>query len=46
MDYVHDASLVTIEGRSPFPLQVDGDYLGMRQSLTVTVERDALWIVA
>jgi diacylglycerol kinase family enzyme/molybdopterin converting factor small subunit len=48
MDYVHDASLVTIEGRSgqPFPLLVDGDYLGTRERLTVTVERDALWVVA
>ena len=46
MDYVHDASLVTIEGRTPFPLQVDGDYLGTRDRLTVTLERDALWVVA
>ena len=46
MDYVHDASEVHIKGRAPFPLQVDGDYLGTRERLTVTVERDALWIVA
>ncbi|MDP9343828.1 MAG: MoaD/ThiS family protein [Actinomycetota bacterium] len=45
MDYVHDATEVEIEGSSPFPLQVDGDYLGTRERLTVTVERDALWIV-
>jgi MoaD family protein len=46
MDYVHDASLVHVEGHSPFPLQVDGDYVGTRDQLHVTVERDALWIVA
>jgi diacylglycerol kinase family enzyme len=47
MDYVHDASLVEIDGSGdPFPLQVDGDYVGTRERLTVSLERDALWIVA
>jgi diacylglycerol kinase family enzyme/molybdopterin converting factor small subunit len=45
MAYVHDASAVEIEGREPFPLQLDGDYLGTRQRLSVGVERDALWVV-
>jgi diacylglycerol kinase family enzyme/molybdopterin converting factor small subunit len=45
MDYRHDASEVEIVGREPFPLQLDGDYLGTRDRLSVRVERDALWMV-
>jgi diacylglycerol kinase family enzyme/molybdopterin converting factor small subunit len=45
IEYHHDASSVEIEGRTPFPLQMDGDYLGIRERLSVRVERDALWVV-
>jgi diacylglycerol kinase family enzyme len=44
--YVHDASKVEIAGRTPFPVQVDGDYIGLRDHLTVGLRRDALWLVA
>jgi diacylglycerol kinase family enzyme/molybdopterin converting factor small subunit len=46
MDYRHDASRIEIRGSSPFPLQMDGDYAGVRERLSVRVERDALWVVA
>ncbi|MBI4261117.1 MAG: diacylglycerol kinase family lipid kinase [Actinobacteria bacterium] len=42
IDYLHDASHVEIEGTAPFPVQVDGDYLGLRDRLEVAVVRDAL----
>jgi diacylglycerol kinase family enzyme/molybdopterin converting factor small subunit len=45
IDYRHDASAVEIEGREPFPVQMDGDFLGKRDRMSVQVERDALWIV-
>ncbi len=46
MDYVHDASRVVVESEGPFPVQVDGDVLGQRTRLEVTLARDALWVVA
>lgn len=46
VDYVHDASAVEIVGRSAFPVQVDGDYLGTRERLSVRLVRDALWVLA
>jgi diacylglycerol kinase family enzyme/molybdopterin converting factor small subunit len=46
MEYRHDASRVEIRGSQPFPLQMDGDYVGTREHLSVHVDRDALWLVA
>jgi diacylglycerol kinase family enzyme/molybdopterin converting factor small subunit len=45
MDYRHDASRVEVRGSTPFPLQMDGDYVGTREHLSIRLERDALWIV-
>jgi diacylglycerol kinase family enzyme len=44
--YTHDASTVEIVGREPFPVQVDGDNIGMRDRLTIGLRRDAIWLVA
>jgi diacylglycerol kinase family enzyme len=44
VEYVHDASAVEIVGRSPFPVQVDGDFLGVRERLSVRLVRDSLWV--
>ena len=44
VDYVHDASSVEIVGREPFPVQVDGDFLGQHERLSVRLVRDALWV--
>jgi diacylglycerol kinase family enzyme len=46
MDYRHDVSSVEIVGASPFPVQVDGDFIGYRDRLEVGLQRDALWIYA
>jgi diacylglycerol kinase family enzyme len=45
MEYRHDSSRVEVRGSVPFPLQMDGDYAGTRDRLSIHVERDALWIV-
>jgi diacylglycerol kinase family enzyme/molybdopterin converting factor small subunit len=45
IEYRHDSSSVEIEGDAPFPVQMDGDFLGTRERLSVRVERDALWVV-
>lgn len=44
--YFRDASAVDIEGERPFPVQVDGDYLGLRERLRVSLAPGALWVVA
>jgi diacylglycerol kinase family enzyme len=44
VEYVHDAAAVEIVGRSPFPVQVDGDFLGTRERLSVRLVRDSLWV--
>lgn len=46
MDYWHDASRVEVTSDRPFPVQVDGDVLGNRSSLSVGLALDALWVVA
>ncbi|HKZ76014.1 MAG TPA: diacylglycerol kinase family lipid kinase, partial [Actinomycetota bacterium] len=46
MDYWHDASRVEVNSDRPFPVQVDGDVLGDRSSLSVGLALDALWVVA
>ena len=43
---VHGAASVEVEGSEPFPVQVDGDYIGMRRRLSIGLEPDALWLVA
>jgi diacylglycerol kinase family enzyme len=44
--YHHDASTVEIVGHGAFPVQVDGDYIGERDHLSIGLRRDALWLVA
>ena len=44
--YAHDAESVEITSPTAFPVQVDGDNIGDRTSLSVHLERDALWVVA
>jgi diacylglycerol kinase family enzyme len=46
IDYVHDASRVTITSQEPFPVQVDGDILGAHDRLEVELAREALIVVA
>lgn len=46
IDYVHDASHVTVRSTEPFPVQVDGDPLGDHLRLEVELAREALWVVA
>ena len=46
VDYVHGASSVEVVGTRPFPVQMDGDYLGTRERLSIGLEGDALWLVA
>jgi diacylglycerol kinase family enzyme/molybdopterin converting factor small subunit len=42
----HDAARIEIVGHEPFPVQVDGDYIGTRERLDIGLLRDALWLVA
>jgi len=44
--YHHDAARVEITGAAPFPVQVDGDYIGERDRLSIGLRRDSLWLVA
>jgi len=44
--YHHDASKVEITSDRGFPVQVDGDYIGERDRLSIGLRRDALWLVA
>ena len=46
MEYRHDATRVEVRGSIAFPLQLDGDYVGLREHLSVHLEPEALWIVA
>ena len=46
IDYWHNASEVRVTSVSPFPVQVDGDVMEDRASLTVGLARDALRVVA
>ncbi|HEX9121987.1 MAG TPA: diacylglycerol kinase family protein [Actinomycetota bacterium] len=46
MDYMHDASRIEVASERAFPVQVDGDVMGERTALEVTLARDALWVVA
>jgi len=44
LEYRHDTSSVQIDASAQFPVQMDGDFLGTRDRLSVSVERDALWV--
>lgn len=46
MDFAHDASLVEIGATQPFPVQLDGEYVGEHEALHVELLRDALWVLA
>jgi diacylglycerol kinase family enzyme len=46
IDYIHDASQVTVKAAEPFPVQVDGDPLGDHRRLQIDLAREALWVVA
>jgi diacylglycerol kinase family enzyme/molybdopterin converting factor small subunit len=46
VSYAHDADTVEISAPTPFPVQLDGDNIGDRTSLSVTLEREALWVIA
>lgn len=42
VDYRTDLAAATVVGHGPFPYQVDGDYLGETERLTITHEPDRL----
>src|SRR5206468_9940723 len=46
IDYVHDASRVSVTSSTPFPVQVDGDAMGDHRDLQIELAREALWVVA
>jgi diacylglycerol kinase family enzyme len=46
VSYHHDATTVEITGRTPFPVQVDGDFIGHRDRLSIGLRADSLWLVA
>ena len=46
MEYAHDVEAVKIDAERPFPVQIDGEYLGDHDSLEVVLVRDSLWVVA
>jgi diacylglycerol kinase family enzyme/molybdopterin converting factor small subunit len=46
VEYAHDARSVEITSGTPFPVQVDGDFIGERTSLDVRLERESLWVIA
>ena len=45
VDYRTDVRSATVEGHDRFPYQVDGDYLGEAEQLTLTYEEDRLLLV-
>jgi len=46
VDHRADLLSFTVQGKGPFPYQVDGDYLGVVETLAISYERDAVAIVA
>jgi hypothetical protein len=34
-----------VTAREPFPVQLDGDSLGLHRSLDIELAREALWVV-
>ena len=46
MDFVHGAEVVEIGSTEPFPVQLDGEYVGEYVGLDVRLIRDALWVLA
>ncbi len=45
VDYRPDVRSITVDGHRRFPYQVDGDYLGEAERLTITYEPDRLLLV-
>ena len=46
MTSTHDASIVEVGAAQPFPVQLDGEYVGEHPGLDVRLIRDALWVLA
>ena len=46
VDYRSDLQALEVEGHGPVPYQVDGDYLGEAQTLSIQYHPDALRVVA
>ena len=46
VSYAHDAESVEITSGAPFPVQLDGDNIGDRTTLSVRLERGALTVIA
>jgi diacylglycerol kinase family enzyme len=46
MSYAHDARAVEITSPNPFPVQVDGDFIGDLRRLSVRLEPGALSVIA
>lgn len=46
VSYAHDVRACEIAGSKPFPVQVDGEYVGEFEALDVRLHPDALWVVA
>lgn len=46
VDYRTDLQSVDVHGHGPVPYQVDGDYLGLADDLSIRYHRDALKVVA
>jgi diacylglycerol kinase family enzyme len=46
IEYTHDASRVLVTATEPFPVQVDGDSVGLHRRLEIELAREALWVVA
>ena len=45
-DFSHDAEVVEIGATDPFPVQLDGEFVGEYPGLDVRTVRDALWVLA
>lgn len=46
MDFTHEAEVVEVGSADPFPVQLDGEYVGEYEGLHVRLVRDALWVLA
>jgi diacylglycerol kinase family enzyme len=46
VEYAHDVTSVQVDGTRPFPIQLDGDYQGFRDRVSLALVRDAVWVYA